>query len=178
MSEERLDEEQQISEERESDESRLEAVGLLRTIGELPTLHPAITCERTVSARQAIEIMQRERIGCVLVIDRDRLVGVLTERDVLTKVAARDVDIDRLPVAELMTSNPECLSADNELVYALNQMSVGGYRHVPLIDDEGRPTGVVSVRDIIDYLASLFAQYVLNLPPSPGHGTPRSPEGA
>lgn len=178
MSDEQLAEEQQIAEERDSDESRLEAVGLLRTIGDLPTLHPALTCERTVSVRQAIEIMQRERIGCVLVVDQDRLVGVFTERDVLTKVAARDINIDHLPVAELMTSDPEFLSADNELVYALNQMSVGGYRHVPLIDDGGRPSGVVSMRDIIDYLASLFPQYVLNLPPSPGHGRPRSPEGA
>jgi CBS domain-containing protein len=178
MSNERLAEEQQIAEERDTNELRLEAVGLLRTIGELTTLHPVITCERTASARQAIEIMQRERIGCVLVVDRDRLIGVFTERDVLTKVAAQDVDIDHVPVAALMTSDPECLTADNELVYALNQMSVGGYRHVPLIDDKGRPTGVVSMRDIIDYLAGLFPQYVLNLPPFPEHGIPRSPEGA
>lgn len=163
MSDDRLEEELQIAEERDSDESRLETVGLLRTIGELPTLHPAITCEQTVSARQAIEIMQREGIGCVLVVDQQRLVGVLTERDVLTKVAAQDVDINRLAVTELMTPDPECLSADNELVYAINQMSVGGYRHIPLIDDEGRPTGVVSVRDIIDHLAALFPQHVLNL---------------
>lgn len=178
MSNERLAEEQQIAEERDANELRLEAVGLLRTIGELTTLHPVITCERTVSVRQAIEIMQHERIGCVLVVDQDRLIGVFTERDVLTRVAARDVDIDRLPVAELMTPDPECLTADNELVYALNQMSVGGYRHVPLIDDAGRPTGVVSMRDIINYLAALFPQYVLNLPPFPEHGIPRSPEGA
>ena len=178
MSDERLDEEQQIVEERDSDESRLEAMGLLHTIGELPTLHAVITCERTASVRQAIEIMQRERISCVLVVDRNRLVGVFTERDVLTKVAAQDVDIDQLAVAELMTPDPECLAADDELVYALNQMSVGGYRHIPLIDDGGRPTGVVSMRDIIDYLAHMFPQYVLNLPPSPGHGTPHSPAGA
>jgi CBS domain-containing protein len=122
--------------------------------------------------------MQRERIGCILVVDQDRLMGVFTERDVLTKVAAQEVDIDRRRVDELMTPDPECLGIDNELVYALNQMSVSGYRHIPLVDNQGRQTGVVSMRDIIDYLASLFPQEVLNLPPSPTLGIPRSPEGA
>ncbi len=178
MRDERLEEEELIAEKRDSDESRLEAVGLLRTIEELPTLHPAITCEQTVSVRQAIEVMQRERIGCVLVIDQERLVGVFSERDALMKVAAQNVDIDRVPVAELMTANPECLAADVELVYALNLMSVGGYRHVPLINDKGQPRGVVSMRDIVDYLAGLFPQYVLNLPPLPEQSIPRSPEGA
>lgn len=178
MHDERLEEEERIAKERDVDESRLEAVGLLHTIEELPTLHPVVTCEQTVSVRRAIEIMQSERIGCVLVIDRDRLVGVFSERDVLMKVAAQDVDIDRMPVAELMTSDPECLARDDELVYALNQMSVGGYRHVPLIDSKGWPTGVVSMRDIVDYLVGLFPQYVLNLPPFPEQAVPRSPDGA
>ena len=135
-------------------------------------------CERSATVRQAIETMQQARIGCVLIVDQGYLVGVFTERDILTKVAARDIDIDRRRVEELMTPDPECLRSDNELVYALNQMSVGGYRHIPLVDHQGRPTGVVSVRDIIDHLAHLFPQNVLNLPPSPMHGIARSPEGA
>jgi CBS domain-containing protein len=178
MSEDMIEEEHQIAEKRASDEARLEAAGLQRTIGELPTLQPAITCEPSATVRQAIEVMQRQRIGCILVVDQDRLVGVFTERDVLTKVAAQEVDIDHLRVDEIMTSDPEYLGIDNELVYALNQMSVSGYRHIPLVDHQGRPTGVVSMRDIIDYLASLFPQEVLNLPPSPILGIPRSSEGA
>lgn len=178
MSDEILNEEEQIAERQAADEARLEVVGLQRTIGELPTLHAVITCDRGITVRQAIELMQRERIGCVLVVDAERLVGIFTERDILTRVVARQVDIDHLRIDELMTPEPECLDADNELVYALNQMSVGGYRHIPLIDAQGRPTGVVSMRDIVDYLASLFPQDVLNLPPSPAHGIPRTREGA
>lgn len=52
--------------------------------------------------------MQNERIGCVLVVDSDRLVGVFTERDVLMKVAARDVDIDQISVAELGYTQDPC----------------------------------------------------------------------
>jgi CBS domain-containing protein len=178
MSDDIVEEELQIAEKLASDEARLSAVGLQQTIGELLTLQPAIMCERNITVRQAIETMQHERIGCILVVEQGRLVGVFTERDVLTKVAARGVDIDRQLVDALMTPDPECLRRDNELVYALNQMSVGGYRHIPILNDQGRPIGVVSMRDIIDYLSNLFPQEVLNLPPSPTHGMPRTPEGA
>lgn len=178
MSDDIFEEELKIADKQASDEARLAAVGLQRTIGESLTLQPAITCERHITVRQAIETMQRERIGCILVVEPPRLVGVFTERDVLTKVAAQAVNIDQQQVDTLMTPDPECLRRDNELVYALNQMSVGGYRHIPILDEQGWPIGVVSMRDIVDYLSNLFPQDVLNLPPSPTHGIPRTPEGA
>lgn len=178
MREDIFDEEQQIAAKRADDEARLAAVGLQHSIGELLTLQPAVTCAPTTSLRQAIEAMLHARIGCILVTDQRRLVGVFTERDVLTKVVMPAVDLDQQQVGALMTADPECLSREDELVYALNQMSVGGYRHVPIIDEQGYPIGVVSMRDIVDHLASLFPQEVLNLPPSPGHGIPRSAAGA
>jgi CBS domain-containing protein len=88
------------------------------------------------------------------------------------------VDIDRLQVRELMRSNPECLHLDDEMVYALNQMSIGGYRYIPLLDDQGEPIGVVSGWEIVDYLVTLFAQDILNLPPIPPLGIPQDREGA
>ena len=178
MSEDRIEEERQIAEEQAKHEARLEAAGLRCVLHDLPTLHQAVTCEPQTTVRQTIESMQRERIGCMLIVDQGRLVGIFTERDVLTKVAAQDVDLDHTPVSALMTRDPEALGMDNELVYALNQMSVGGYRHIPLLNEQGDLAGVVSVRDIVHYLAALFPQDVLNLPPSPMHGIPRTPEGA
>jgi CBS domain-containing protein len=56
-------------------------------------------------------------------------------------------------------------------------MSVGGYRHVPLVDGGGRPVGVVSVKDIVDYLVEHFPREVLNIPPEPGQHV-RCAEGA
>jgi len=174
MSEDMLEEEEQIAHERAVAEERV----LRRSIRELPTLQPPMTCERSATVRQAIEIMQQKRIDCVLVVDLGRLVGVFTERDVLTKVAARGVDIDRLRIGTLMTPNPDSLSMDDELAHALHQMSLGEYRHVPLVDDHGRPTGVVSMQHIVDYLVHMFPQDVFNLPPSPAHSIARHPEGA
>ena len=174
MSEDIFEEEEQIAQEQASVEGRV----LRRTIRDLPTLQPPITCERSATIRQAIEVMQRERIDCVLVVDLGCLVGIFTAWDVLTKVAAREVDIDRLQIGTLMTPNPDCLHMDDELAYVLNHMSVRDYQYIPLIDDHSRPTGVVSMRHIIDYLVEMFPQDVFNLPPSPRHGIAPQPEGA
>ena len=164
MSNDIIEEEERIAEERALAEMRLAMAGLHRPVWELPTLAAAITCERSATVRQAIEAMQRDRTGCLLILDQGNLVGIFTERDVLCKVAAQDVDIDNLLVGALMTPNPESLHVDDELVHALNQMHLGGYRHIPLLDDQGQPTRVVSERDIVDSLATLFAQDVFNLP--------------
>ena len=126
----------------------------------------------------AIEAMNEHRTGCVLVAEHDRLVGVFTERDVLTKVAAQGLSIDETAVEEVMTRDPEWLTLDDGIAYALNMMSVGGFRHIPLVDDELRPAGVVAMRDIVDFIVDLFPEEVLNLPPSPAHGIAREREGA
>lgn len=173
-----IDEEEQIAEKRAYDAMRLATAGLQNPLRDLPTLGPAITCTRDATVRQAIEAMQQQRTGYVLVVAQDRLLGIFTERDVLTKVAGRNVDIDHVQVGTLMTPDPECLGMDDELVYALNQMSIGGYRHIPLLNDTGQPVGVVAMRHIVDYLVSLFPQDVLNLPPAPPMGIPQAREGA
>ncbi len=138
MSEAMILEEQRIADQRARDEARLVTMVLQRPLRELPTLAPAVTCERNTPVREAVEIMQQRRIGCMLVVDQGQLIGVFTERDVLTKVAACAIDIDHTQVEALMTPKPECLGLDNELVYALNQMSIGGYRHIPLVRSSSR----------------------------------------
>ena len=112
--------------------------------------------------RDAIQLMREHRIGCVLIVTDGRLAGILTERDLLLKVEAAD---RARPVADLMTADPEVLAPDDPIVYALNKMSVGGFRHVPLVDAERRPVGIVSVKDIVDYIVDCFPQEVLTLPP-------------
>jgi CBS domain-containing protein len=66
-----------------------------------------------------------------------------------------------------MTPDPETLELDDPIVWALNRMSVGGYRHVPLVDRDGRPVGILSVKDIVHYIVALFPNEVLTLPPDP-----------
>ncbi len=92
--------------------------------------------------------------GCVLVCDKDRkIVGIASIRDILLKVAGLIKDPAKVPVKNIMTPRPECLDKDAPLSYALHKMSIGKFRHVPVLDD-GVPIGVVSTRDLIEYLTA------------------------
>lgn len=178
MIEEIILEEEAIVEERAADGAWPGAGFLDRPIRSLPDLQSPIALAGDASVRRAIDTMNELRVGCILVVDRELLVGVFTERDVLTRVAGGTVNTDATPLRDLMTPDPECLTLDDGIAYALNKMSVGGFRHVPLIDSEGRPTGAVSMRHIVDFIVDLFPREVLNLPPTPALGVPRTREGA
>ena len=116
------------------------------------------------SVEAAWRLMREHRVGCVLVVDDGMLVGILTERDLLLRV---DGPWSPRPIREVMTPEPETLSPDDPIVYALNKMSVGGFRHIPLVDAERRPVGIVSVKDIVDYIVEFFPDEVLTVPPDP-----------
>src|SRR5262245_46132902 len=114
--------------------------------------------------KEAVGLMREHHVGCILAVEGDRLAGILTERDLLLKMEGADLS---RPVRELMTPDPAVLRPEDPIVYALHRMSVGGYRHVPLVDDEGRPVGILSVKDIVHYVVSFFVSDVLTLPPDP-----------
>src|SRR5574337_375799 len=118
------------------------------------------------AVRDATTAMNDARVGCVLVTEDNRLVGILTERDILKKVVGQ-LDLN-CPVGRIMTPNPETVGMDDGIAYALNKMHTGGYRHIPVLDRHGRPVGVVSMRDVVKYIVSLFPAVVLNVPPEPG----------
>lgn len=173
-----IQEEERIAIEQESEASRLGNALTWQPISRLPTLREAVCVAPTTTVGEAIEKMNRRRVGCVLVVKNDRLVGVFSERDVLTKLIGRSQSIEKTTVGDVMTPEPECLTLEDGIAYALNKMSVGGFRHIPLVDEEGRPTGVVAMRNIVDFIVDLFPEQVLNLPPSPAHNISREREGA
>jgi predicted transcriptional regulator len=131
-------------------------------------LGPAITVRADATLHEVVRKLQDQHIGCVLVTGPDgKLQGIFTERDLLTKVALQPIDWSKERVVDYMTAEPETLRLDDRIAWALKLMHVGGYRHVPLTDAEGRPVGVVSIRDIVEFIVDLFPSPVLNLPPDP-----------
>jgi CBS domain-containing protein len=131
---------------------------------------------------EAMRSMQDGHTGCVLITDDgtvdSKVTGVFTERDVLFRIVDRGRNPAQLPLQEVMTPDPETLSVRSTVAYALNKMSVGGFRHIPVVDDEHRPAFVVSVRDVVEFLVEAFPREVLNLPPMDGVKPQRSREGA
>jgi CBS domain-containing protein len=131
----------------------------------LPVRKPLVL-SRFHTVTDAIRAMQSEHRGVVLVTEDgsmgSRVVGIFTERDVLFRVVDQGRNPATLPLSELMTTEPECLRDDQAIAEVLRMMSVGGFRHVPIVDAEGRPVHVVSVRDVVEFLVEAFPREVLN----------------
>lgn len=122
------------------------------------------TVEATV--REAIEKMVANRRAAVVIVDAEgRLIGIFTERDVLTRVVGQGRDIKTTRLGEVMTKEPEALGPDDRICYAINRMNNAGYRTVPLVDAGRRPIGIVTVNDVVRWLAEIFPEAVLNLRP-------------
>jgi len=126
-----------------------------------PIALPADTSVQEAIAR----MVAQHRSGVVIVDGAGRLTGVFTERDVLIRVLGQGRDPASTRLAEVMTPDPEALGADDRIGYAINRMSVAGYRTIPLVDAQRRPIGIVTVNDVIRWLAEIFPESVLNVPP-------------
>jgi CBS domain-containing protein len=123
-------------------------------IGELRPKSP-VTIRPNTPLQSAIQAMLACDIGVVLVTNEDgKLVGILSERDLLRKVAGLREDYAQLPASDFMTPNPETVAGEDKLNFALHKMDAGGYRHLPVISD-GLPLGVISVRDMLRHIARL-----------------------
>lgn len=160
-----LEEEEHIIEERTAPARRqLDENALHEPISTLPYVPPLNVTPQT-SVAEAVRLMQEQRVGCVLVQEAERLVGIFTERDLLNKVLGGEQELSQLQVGAVMTADPEALPTDAPLAFALNLMGEGGFRRLPLVDEAHRPVGMLSVKHIISYLAEFFPEAVLNLPP-------------
>ncbi len=123
-------------------------------------LHPIrpLTVDLPTSLSDAIQLMRNHHIGCVLVTAADgTLAGILTERDLLQKVAGHGLDLDQSAVKDFMTQVPETSRAYHPLGYAMQRMIVCDLRYLPLVNETGQPTGIASSRDIIEYMARKFS---------------------
>jgi CBS domain-containing protein len=142
---------------------------LLRTAIAEVRRGPAITVPPDAPASKAVELMRSKRVSAVLVVERRkarRVVGIFTERDLVNRALPARAWA-RTPVERFMTPSPETLRAKDPVAYAVNKMSVGRFRHVPLVDDAGRATGMISIRDVADLIVELCPEEILNLPSEP-----------
>ena len=135
------------------------------TVGVLSPAEP-VCLRETATVTEAAHRMVQARQAAALIVDAGgRLTGIFTERDLLTRVIGRGLDPKGTALSAVMTPNPEVLSLRDRVAYAVHCMSVAGYRTVPLVDADRRPVGIVTVSDVIRWLANLFPTTVLNLPP-------------
>ena len=119
-----------------------------------PKSPSTVAPETTVGV--VLKKMVGETIGCVMVVDKGKLVGIFSERDALMKLNTDAPKVLDRPISQFMTPDPVTLETNDKIAFALHKMNVGGYRHVPILFD-GKLAGVISIRDILRYLTERIA---------------------
>jgi len=126
---------------------------------------PAVHAAPDETLAGVLQRMLDNRQGCAVVVRDDHVVGIFTERDALVRVLAKGADPKTVKMSDVMTADPDCLTFEDTLGFALHKMSVGGFRHLPVVDDDGAPAGVISQREGVQYLVGFFPQELVNQPP-------------
>lgn len=114
------------------------------------------------SVRQAAKVMAESNVASLLVTEGGRLLGIVTERDVTARVVAAGLDPDGTMLSQVMTADPRALAPDDSIGEALELMRRYGFRHLPVLDDDGHPMAMVSVRDLYAVVQSQLEHDILN----------------
>lgn len=136
---------------------------------------PALALAPAESVGEAVRLMRERKVGCVLVCVARRVIGIFTERDLMRRILGPGEPLST-PLGHCMTPEPETVSPRDSIGCAIKKMQKGGYRHLPVVNDDGRAIGILSVKRIVHYLVEHFPAAVHNLPP--GAQAPRKREGA
>jgi CBS domain-containing protein len=136
---------------------------LCDSIGALGLKDPFVVAGDT-SLKECLKIMQEKGVGSLLIVaDDGKLEGIFTERDCLMKVFGNASFDEKVPVKDYMTKHPISERPEASLAFALNLMSNGGFRHIPIVDQEGIPIGIISVKDVVDYIVGKMLNSINNL---------------
>lgn len=115
-------------------------------------LEEAVAVPPVTPAIDVVRRLRDARCGCALVLEGSKLVGVFTEHDVLRKMTGEAASAGSVAVRELMSPNPETLRETDSVATALNKMSLGRYRHIPVIKSDGSYR-VTSIKNVLKYIA-------------------------
>lgn len=133
---------------------------LCDSIGSIGLKDPLVVKPEATLA-ECLEILQRHKVGSLLVVDGDgKLVGIFTERDCVMKVMGKVGSLKDAVVSDFMTKNPVRERPEASIAFALNLMSHGGFRHVPIVDQDDIPIGIVSVKDVVDHIVTRMLEAI------------------
>jgi CBS domain-containing protein len=110
-----------------------------------------LTMPETATLIEAVETMAERNVGSVVVIKGTKVVGIFTERDLLTKVVGKKKKVEELNLNDVMTKNPKTAHMNDTVADSMRRMSQGKFRHLPIVDDEKNLIGIVSQGDFVAY---------------------------
>jgi signal-transduction protein with cAMP-binding, CBS, and nucleotidyltransferase domain len=118
---------------------------------------------------KVVEAMKSKKRGAVLVTEEGKLVGIFTERDLVSRLDHDDALWSHVLVKDVMTPHPTVIRPYESVAEAMRLLIQGRRRHLPIVDDKGKVLGLLSIRDILAYVAAKFPEEMMNLPPTPDH---------
>jgi CBS domain-containing protein len=127
---------------------------------------PPLQLAPSQTVAEAVALLRQEQVGCLIICENNKLVGIFTERDLIRRILAPGKPLT-MRLAECMTPRPAVVDPKESIWTAIARMESGGYRHLPVVDATGRPQGVLSVKQIVHYIVEHFPSTVYNLPPDP-----------
>jgi CBS domain-containing protein len=136
---------------------------LCQTVGVLNPRRPHCVSPDTTIA-EVVEIFNANKVGSILVTApaTGELIGIFTERDCVRRTLPDFSNHASSPISSLMTKDPIAQTPDITVAFALNLMSQGGFRHLPLVDERNIPVGILSVKDMMDFIVGSFVEGLLN----------------
>ena len=132
-------------------------------------MRPHVHVDVGATLASVVDEMKAKGRGAVLVEENGALVGIFTERDLLNRVDHRDAQWLGAAVRDVMTPLPMVIRREDSLAEAVRRLIQGRRRHLPVVDDKGAVLGMISIRDILSYIAGRFPEEMMNLPPDPSH---------
>lgn len=164
-----IDEEAKIAKEQDSLGTSLSSESFTHPIREIK-MPSVIAIDQETTLDKVVKMMQEKKIGSIVLTKDGKLSGILTERDLLNKVLGIDDNWKSKKASVFMTAEPQTLQTGDAIAYALNNMHVGGYRHIPIVDENNKPVSMISIKDVVGWVLDHFTQEVSNLTGEPFRG--------
>ncbi len=120
-------------------------------------MREVVTVSPSDTISEVADLMKRRHIGCVVVTDQEKLVGMFSERDIVTRILPAGANIKKATIGEYMTPDPAAVEASEPLEKVFALLARQRFRHVP-ITMGGRPVGIVSLTDFAGVLREVFSE--------------------
>ena len=133
----------------------------------LPAL---LMLDKKSSVLDAIELMKKNKQGAVIITEKGKVIGIVTERDIIRKVINEISDYKKTNITQIMTEDPVRLMEDDMIAHVIHNMHLGGYRHIPIVNQEDEPVSIVSIKHINSFVFAHFPKTIYNITSIPFRG--------
>ena len=168
--EDSIEEELQIAKEQDAEATHISAE-IFREKIKTFELKAVCTADENTTLGDAVKLMQDNHGGSLVIVNKKgQVVGILTERDFLMKVLGKVKNWEKEPVTTFMTSDPFCLHCEDMIAHVMHNMHIGGYRHIPIVDENNKPMLIVSIKDVVSFIFEQFPAEIDNILDAPFKG--------